>query len=265
MSEAPIKKSSLEPPVYQSTATAWLDGPLGQRLLAQEQRLVEHELQQIFGFQLLQVGAWGAPNHFVQYSKTLRSSVLAHERDATAHPDIDFVGLPTALPVASDSVDAVILPHTLELHEHPHQILREVQRVLVGEGQLIILGFSPISLWGLRQHGMMGLRLAPKQPVFTQHRICDWLRLLGLDPIQHQHYFYSPPIEHEGFLRKTSALENWGGRCWPFLNGAYLLRAKKSLLRAATVGPRWHRRRSVVGGLADVATRNADNVAKQPE
>jgi len=284
MSETDSNNPRSDDPNAAVLGPKWLSGPLGQHLLAREEALVRAELEQVFGFQLLQVGAWGAPNAFVRHSKTLRHSVLGDETCLLSHESapaetterarrtvihgVDFIGSADALPVASDSVDAVILPHTLELHPHPHQILREVQRVLVGEGQLIVLGFSPISLWGLRQHalpGIPGLRVAPKQSVLTQHRLSDWLRLLGLDLTHSEQYFFAPPIQHEAVLSKTAAVEQWGRRWWPFFNGAYMLRAKKSLLRAATVGPRWHRRRRVVGGLADAATRSADGVTKLPK
>jgi hypothetical protein len=45
----------------------------------------------------------------------------------------------------------VVLPHALELARDPHHALREVERVLVPEGRVVISGFNPASLWGLRQ------------------------------------------------------------------------------------------------------------------
>ena len=62
----------------------------------------------------------------------------------------DIIARPSQLPVMSDCVDAALLPHTLEFAPDPYAILREVDRVLVGEGQLLLLGFRPWSLWGMR-------------------------------------------------------------------------------------------------------------------
>ncbi len=173
-----------------------------------------------------------------------------------ANEGVDVVGCADELPIASDSVDAVILPHTLEQHDDPHQVLREVQRVLVCDGRVIITGFSPTSAWGLRQLGR------PKSRRFahplTERRVTDWLRLLGLEPEHSTHYFYTPPIEHDGLLDRTAGLEKFGSKWWPFLNGAYALTAKKSMVRVARLGRRWHRKRRVVGGLAEPATRQAD-------
>ena len=56
-----------------------------------------------------------------------------------------------ALPFPDHSLDLVVLPHALELSRDPHLTLREVERVLVPEGRVMILGFNPASLWGLRQ------------------------------------------------------------------------------------------------------------------
>jgi SAM-dependent methyltransferase len=56
-----------------------------------------------------------------------------------------------ALPFPNQSLDLVLLPHTLELARDPHDTLREVERVLVPEGRVVIVGFNPASLWGLRQ------------------------------------------------------------------------------------------------------------------
>ncbi|MEM7081325.1 MAG: methyltransferase domain-containing protein [Pseudomonadota bacterium] len=243
----------------ESTAAAaaqWLAGPVGQRLLAREEHLIERELEQVFGFQLLQIGTWGDSERFVQHSKTLRHSVLC-ARDGEG---VDVIGEPDELPIASDSVDAVILPHTLEQHPNPHQVLREVQRILVCDGHAIILGFSPTSAWGLR-NVFRSRQNAIARPL-SGRRVNDWLRLLGLEPIHCHRYFYTLPIEHEKTLERTAGLERWGSRWWPLLNGAYVVTARKSMVRAALVGRRWHRRRRVVGGLAEPATRTA--AARRP-
>ncbi len=238
-------------------SAAWLEGPVGRRLLALEEQIICDKLEQVFGFQLLQIGTWGESHRFVQHSKTLRHSVLCAE----ACEGVDVIGHADELPIASDSVDAVILPHTLEQHNDPHQVLREVQRVLVCDGHVIIMGFTRMSALGLRQLLTPG-KSTIGHPL-AERRITDWLRLLNLEPIGSTRYFYTPPIEHEGLLERTAGLEHFGRKWWPFLNGAYALTAKKSMVRVSMVGPRWHRRRRVVGGLAEPATRTADASARQ--
>ncbi|MFK8030820.1 MAG: class I SAM-dependent methyltransferase [Gammaproteobacteria bacterium] len=255
-----ILYSMVTPTEFNSTAARaanWLEGPVGQRLLNLEEQILEQMLEQVFGFQSLQIGSWGESDRFVQHSKTLRHSVLC----AHAGEGVDIVGRADELPIASDSIDAVLLPHTLEHHGDPHQVLREVQRVLVCEGRVIITGFSPASIWGLR-HMVRPRTRSIAQPL-TERRVTDWLRLLGLEPVSSNRYFYTPPIEHEVVLDRTAGLEGVGRKWWPFLNGAYAITAKKSMVRAAMVGRSWHRKRRVVGGLAEPATRTADVIGRK--
>jgi len=124
----------------------WLSTPLGRRCLANEQRLIRRALERVFGEQILQIGAWGPRNSFLRYARTQRRA-LVDWRDGVA---ADLVSDPEQLAVASDSVDAVLLPHTLERTSSPHAVLREVDRVLRADGHLIVLSFAPGGLWGLR-------------------------------------------------------------------------------------------------------------------
>lgn len=93
-------------------------------------------------------------------------------------------GQASALPFGSCSVDLVILPHVLEFEEHPHEVLREVERVLKPEGLLFVLSFNPFSVRGLIQYW-------PRRSSFwhfnfiPHHRILDWMYLLKFDARYH--------------------------------------------------------------------------------
>ena len=75
-----------------------------------------------------------------------------------------------------------IMPHTLEFEPDQHQVLREVERVLKPEGQLLLLGFNPHSIYGLL-HYLPGQR--NKLPwcghFLSRSRIIDWLHLLHFE------------------------------------------------------------------------------------
>src|SRR5690606_41680254 len=58
---------------------------------------------------------------------------------------------PEQLPFDTQSIDLIVMPHTLEWCADPHQVLREVERVLMPEGRVVLTGFNPYSLWGLRE------------------------------------------------------------------------------------------------------------------
>jgi hypothetical protein len=130
--------------------TAWWSASLGSALLAAESELLGEALEDVFGWELLQIGAWGTARELLAGSRTRRQTTVA----TPGFPyGADILGRPSQLPVSSDSVEAVILPHTLEFASDPYAIVREVDRVLVGEGQLLVLGFRPWSLWGMRATG----------------------------------------------------------------------------------------------------------------
>ena len=119
----------------------------GRALLAAESELLSEALEDVFGWELLQVGAWGSARELLAGSRTRRQSMVAAPalRARRGYPRP-----PSQLPVVSDCIDAALLPHTLKFAPDPYAILREVDRVLVGEGQLLVLGFRPWSLWGMR-------------------------------------------------------------------------------------------------------------------
>ena len=122
--------------------TAWWSESLGRALLAAESELLGEALEDVFGWELLQIGAWGDTRELLAGSRTRRQTIVA----APGFPGgADIIGRPSQLPVSSDSADAVLLPHTLEFASDPYAIVREVDRVLVGEGQLLVLGFRPWS------------------------------------------------------------------------------------------------------------------------
>lgn len=155
---------------------------------------------------------------------------------------------PEALPLASDSVDAVVLAHTLEFAAAPHQVLREVERVLIPEGHVVVLGFHPWSPWGAawlagrRRGGPWGERLL--SPV----RVRDWLALLGFDVVAERRLLRRPPLPAEGLLLRLRWLERPMARLRPPA-GAYLLVGRKRVLTLTPVRPRWRRRAVTVPGL----------------
>ncbi|HLJ37859.1 MAG TPA: methyltransferase domain-containing protein, partial [Steroidobacteraceae bacterium] len=117
--------------------SGWWATPLGRSLLAAEADLLGEAMEDVFGWELLQVGAWGGARELIARGRTRRKSLVAAPGFAAG---ADILARPAHLPISSDSIDAVLLPHTLEFAPDPYAVLREADRVLVGEGQLLILG-----------------------------------------------------------------------------------------------------------------------------
>lgn len=149
------------------------------------------------------------------------------------------------LPFASESIDLIILPHAFEFAEDPHMILREVDRVLIPEGQVIISGFNPASLWGLRQSigKLTGAYFLPSYAEFIGlPRLRDWLKLLNFE-INRGHFgCYRPPCRTQHWLKRFSFMEKAGNRWWPFLGGVYLIQAIKRVHGIHLIDPAFKKR-----------------------
>ena len=184
----PVRISAF--PDRDTALSAWWESPLGRALLAAESELLGEALEDVFGWELLQVGAWGNARELLAGSRTRRKSVIA----AVAAPvRADIIARPSLLPVISDCVDAALLPHTLEFAADPYAVLREVDRVLAGEGQLLVLGFRPWSLWGMRARWSRSGFPPGMRRVLSERLLREWLVLLGYEVVAARRYLYFSP------------------------------------------------------------------------
>ncbi|MGA9851881.1 MAG: methyltransferase domain-containing protein [Gammaproteobacteria bacterium] len=201
----------------QADLDSWFDARLGAYLLRQERAVLAEALPTIFGYFLVQASLWGSAGTLLQASP-IRACFVLNSRDVAG---VQVRGHPGYLPFASDSVDAVLLPHTLERSGDPHQVLREAERVLTGEGHLIVLGFHPWGLWAL--HPQFGGR-----PPWAGHyvrvgRMQEWLTVLGFEIVRMRHYLFRPPFQRR-LLVRSAFLDRLR---WRISAGAYMLVARK--------------------------------------
>nr|MBA3562852.1 methyltransferase domain-containing protein [Gammaproteobacteria bacterium] len=223
----------------------WLRTPLGQDLRATEERVVAHSLEQVFGVQLLQIGAWGRSGCLLEHGRTQRKALIG---DSSAGGSI--LGEPTELGIATDSIDAVLLPHTLELSPEPHRVLREVERVLIGEGCLLVLGFNPHSSWGLRRTFSRGRFPPGIEQFISERRIRDWLKLLGFEIECVHHYHLAPPFKRRSSSREPERVDAERSPWQRYLAAGYLVMAKKHVYTLTPIRPRWASRRKVMGAVS---------------
>lgn len=237
--------------INSQTVSQWLQTPLGESLLQQESRVVEEALDGIFGEQCLQLGHWGDARTFLRFARTQRSALI----DETAGEEGQFaLGQLHRLPVASDSIDSVLLPHTLDYSDRSHAILREVHRVLRSDGHLVVLGFKPGGLWGLRRL-IPGAGLPPAADhLISERRLRDWLQLLDLRIHGSTRYFFRWPLP--GISGSASPQwERRGQRWWPELAACYMLTAQKRISTLTPLRPTWRNKAKVVAGLVEPSTR----------
>jgi len=222
----------------------------------QESRVVEEAFDGIFGEQCLQLGLWGEANTFLKHARTQRGCLVDEgvgaALAATEGPSV--IGQLHRLPIASDSVDCVLLPHVLDYSDRPHAILREVDRVLTAHGHLAILGFKTGGLWGVRRL-IPGAGLPPEaNHLVPERRLRDWLQLLDLRIHGVTRFFFRWPLP--GVHRASSPKwEQRGQRWWPEFAACYMLTAQKRVSTLTPVRPQWRRKPKVVAGLAESTNR----------
>lgn len=249
---------------------AWLQTATGLYVRDWEQAHLNALTSDIFGFHALQIGLpqistlqanrmpyrWLTDKHIPpaspaaaadgdsqsQGSQSSEGSQGSQGDDATPDKPLPVVVSHdfTELPFASQSLDLVVLPHLLEFAVEPHQVLREVERVLIPEGQVIISGFNPASLWGMRQAAgrLTGGAFLPRDGEFISlPRLKDWLKLLNMEVGRAHFGCYAPPCETQKWLRRFGFLESAGARWWPYFGAVYVVRAIKRVQGIRLIGP----------------------------
>ena len=157
----------------------------------------------------------------------------------------------------SESVDLVVLPFTLDWHDNPHHILREVDRILVHEGRLLVFGFNPYSLWGLRnKFSRFPYLPIPNKKQISLQKTKDWLQLLSFEIDRGQLSCYEPALMNKKRLDKFSFMNKAGNRWWPFAGAIFYLSATKRHINPSLVGPVPVKKKKNALRPATVATKN---------
>ncbi|NML60764.1 class I SAM-dependent methyltransferase [Massilia sp. RP-1-19] len=228
----------------------WLKSPAGIYVREWEQACLDELTANIFGYNAVQVGmpqidALAANRMPNKWQAATRMSNLDELALAAGNKQIAVALDFAELPFASQSLDLVVMPHVLEFAAEPHQVLREVERVLIPEGQVIICGFNPASLWGVRQ-GVRRITRSPYLPVagefISMPRMKDWLKLLNLGVTRSHFGCYAPPCRSTHWLNRFAFMENAGKRWWPYLGAVYMVHAVKRVKGMTLIGPAWNKK-----------------------
>ena len=232
----------------------WFTGPLGQYLVTRELAYFDQTVIDLFGFNALQAG--------LSHMDFLRNSRISHRFRVDNVATGNVVAEATHLPFAAQSIDLLVLPHLLEFSPYPHQILREAERVLIAEGNLLISGFNPRSLWGLYSWYKQRSDQFPWQGSFVNFsRLKDWLSLLGCDIVGWRMCCYAPPFAHIPWVHRFEFMEAAGDRWWAMGGGVYFIHAVKRVHGMRLITPRWHGKNKLVNALRPV-TRGIQNERK---
>lgn len=222
-------------PAYNTPSSSladWAGTELGRYVAQCEQAWLDRTVADLFGFNAVTMTQPGLD--------PLRNNRIS-QRVSVGQGDAGVWAQAQALPFASQSLDLLVLPHVLEFAASPHQVLREAERVLRPEGRLLILGFNPVSLWGLRRW------LGPKRGYpWNGHflrlaRIKDWLALLGLEMVAGRMGCYALPVNHAHWLLRWRFMDAAGDRWWALGGGVYMLHAIKRVQGMRLIMPKRER------------------------
>lgn len=264
----------------------WFQTARGHYMLDWERQQLDQVVTDIFGFHALQLGL---PALQALQANRMPHRWLASDGQAAADPCTKTPAKPahgntgnaggqpagaqqapalacdfSALPFPANSLDLVVLPHALELHPDPHATLREVERVLVPEGRVVISGINPVSLWGLRQRrahlyrrfGFGELYLPGEGEFIGYWRLRDWLRLLSFEVESVRFGCYRPAVTDARWLERFQWMDRAGARWWPIFGAVYFLVATKRVRSMRLLGPAWKTAKARATAPVSVANRH---------
>ena len=197
----------------------------------------------IFGYNAIQLG-----DTFTQH-KLLKNCTISEQIYLDRSASANVISSPAALPIASDCIDLFVLPHTLDFTEKPHEILREVERCLVPEGYMIVIGFNPLSFYGLWRLFLSRKKSAPWNAKFySMRRLRDWSSLLGFEETEIHYTAHLPPFKRIQSWKKMQSL----GRTMQYhvtqIGGVYIFVARKRVARLTPLTPAWSSTNQILTG-----------------
>jgi SAM-dependent methyltransferase len=213
----------------------WFQTPLGATLLQKEARLLVQGVRRFHGDSMLWLGPIPMPG--VELDRCMVRHRLYgampgfHGRPGDASTSGTYIGNIEALPFSSGSLDAVVMHHALDCCSDPRAAMREVCKVLRPGGRLLICGFNPISLWGVRRLTARLFDDAFSDVRFVNPwRLLDWMAVLGIEADEGMQYLmYRPPLDIGSFDRKLWVrMRNALERARIPLGGVYYVLGRKS-------------------------------------
>jgi SAM-dependent methyltransferase len=230
----------------------WYATQAGEHLLGDIRIRLDEWLPEMFGYHAVQIGC------LALHLDLLADSRIKHRVCVDIDPRAaGLVADAAALPFDADCIDLIVLMHTLDFAAEPHSVLREVERILIPEGHLIVVGFNPWSLYGLWRLILGWWNRFPWCGHFySGARLKDWLTLLGFVTETCDYLGFRPPIQRARLLQRLAPMERVGRSVFPMLGGVRLLVARKRVATLTPLKPSWQQRRGLMPGkLAEPSAR----------
>ncbi|GAA0425387.1 methyltransferase domain-containing protein [Cocleimonas flava] len=207
-------------------------------------------MSEIFGYYAIQMGVLSGQTDLLKHSRITADFSLVNDealkfREGIAKNAIEkngplasqlnknysLIAANEQLPISTDNVDLVVASHILESSKNPHQVLREIDRILVPEGHCILIGFNPHSLSNLGRQ-MRHFRQKRQSPykMRSVNRVKDWFSLLGFKVLDVNYLGYRPGVKNKKLFESLRWLESWGEYTGPILGNMYVIHAKKRVI-----------------------------------
>jgi len=225
----------------------WLSKPFGQTILQEEKNHLKPFWKRVLGTSIVLLGNLGQKDLLTDCPSTHKILISPNrEKSKTLkviHAEFEL------LPIEPDTVDTILLPHALELAQDPYQVLRAMEVALRPDGHVIIIGFNPISLIGLKKIITFNSGAPWSGTKFRcAWRVKDWLHLLNFEVIKQRRFFYRIPMTSGELYNRFHFLDKIGRLIFPFFSGVYIIMAKKNIFSMTPVKSKWHRLPTVVNG-----------------
>jgi SAM-dependent methyltransferase len=205
----------------------WYQSPLGSYVLEMERAELDKYLPHYYGDHFLQLG--GPSETFLFERSPIAHRVRLSPESFPVFSGPSVCGQFHAMPFMSETIDVLLLPHVLELIDRPADFLAECYRVLSPEGRLIILGFNPSSLWGIRRY----LGTKKTFPWCIHFKLKAYIKhLLQVQNLSIEHIsnlLFEPPVKNTNGLKKLFPMEALGRVFWSDFGAIYLIIAYKQL------------------------------------
>lgn len=235
----------------------WYTSPAGQILSKELGNKLEQLLPSLFGYYALQIGT------ICNEIDLISSSTIGQKIYMTENPKQGNVAAsPLALPFPQDTLDLIILPHTLDFSNDPHQVLREVHRVLISEGHIVLIAFNPLSMMGLCKLALARSKRVPWSGHFySARRLKDWLALLDFTVHVTEHIGLRPPIQNLRLQQRLEFLNKVDRYGMGLLGGVQIFVAKKRVLTLTPSPEPWRPRRRILPvNVAEPTARQVNHV-----
>ena len=206
----------------EAALSKWYRTELGQELIDTERYLISRAISGRFGASMAQLDSG---YHEALFERRLfGSGVLVSQLENRA-PCPVVCAEPENLPFEPESLDMVLMHHTLDTCENPYQAVREGAIALKPGGLLIVIGFNPFSLWGLRsmvqnRRNSVGVW---NSRFIRSGRVEDWMHVLDFELERHEKHLYTPPFNRPSWLKKVKFGQQLQRTVLPFTGGVYLL------------------------------------------